>query len=138
MMLMALGPFFFSTHTQLLDTLTDRETARIEQMERASAMPTPQFLGPGEREIEITALIYKEVLNPGGPRTLEAMRLALRTGLRLPLIARSGHFYGFFLIRELEVVKTHVLPNGTFQKMEVRLTLTRAPLGLSVGGISLF
>ncbi|SDF90082.1 phage tail protein [Rhodobacter capsulatus] len=137
-MLMALGPFIFTVTTQLLDTLTDRESARIEQMERAAAMPTPQFLGPGDREIEITALIYKEVLSPGGPFVIEAMRLALRAGLRMPLIARAGHFYGFFLIRELEVVKTHVLPNGTFQKMEVRISLTRSPLGFGIGGISLF
>lgn len=137
-MLMALGPFLFTISTQLLDTLTDRESARIEQMERASAMPTPQFLGPGDREIEITALIYKEVLSPGGPFVVEAMRLAMRGGQRLPLIARSGHFYGFFLIRDLDLVKTHALPNGTFQKMEVRISLTRSPLNIGLGGLSLF
>ncbi|MDO5631149.1 MAG: phage tail protein [Paracoccus sp. (in: a-proteobacteria)] len=137
-MLMALGPFRFTVSLALLDRLTDSEQARIEQMPRAGAMPTPQFLGPGERAIEIDALVYKEVLSPGGPLQIELMRLAMRRGRRLPLISRSGHFYGFFLIEELEVVKTHVLPNGTFQKMEIRLRLTRAPLGVSVAGIALF
>ncbi|MDO5622241.1 MAG: phage tail protein [Paracoccus sp. (in: a-proteobacteria)] len=88
--------------------------------------------------IEIDAVIYKEVLSPGGPLQIELMRLAMRHGTRLPLISRSGHFYGFYLIEALEVAKTHVLPNGTFQKMEARLRLTRAPVSISVAGIGLF
>lgn len=138
MMLMALGPFFFTVSTQLLDKLTDDETARIEPMDRAGQMPTPQFLGPGHRTIEIEATIYKEVLSPLGPLVIEAMRLAMRAGKRMPLIARSGHFYGFFLIQGLTVVKTHALPNGTFHKMEVTIRLTRAPLGIGIAGVSLF
>lgn len=42
------------------------------------------------------------------------------------------------MIEELAVEKTHVLPNGTFQKMEVNLRLVRAPRGVSVGGFQLF
>ena len=138
MMLMALGPFRFSLSLAALQQLTDTETARIEQMQRAGAMPTPQFLGPGERRVDIDAVIYKEVLAPNGPLQVELMRLAIRNGLRLPLIAASGGFYGFFMIEEMQLVKTHALPNGTFQKAEISLKLIRAPLGLSIGGISLF
>lgn len=101
-------------------------------------MPTPQFLGPGERSITINAVIDKEVLAPGGPLQVELMRLAIQQGLRLPLIARSGHFYGFFMIEEMSIEKTHVLPNGTFQKMELNLRLVRAPQGVSLFGIQLF
>lgn len=137
-MLMALGPFRFSLALAALDQLTDHEEARIEPMPRAGTMPVPQFLGPGARSIEIAAVIYKEVLSPGGPLQVELMRIAQRRAMRLPLIARSGHFYGFYLIEALDVVKTHVLPNGTFQKMELRLTLHRAPSDISIGGISLF
>ena len=54
------------------------------------------------------------------------------------MIARSGHFYGFFMIEELSIDKTHVLPNGTFQKMEVTLRLIRAPRGVSLFGVQLF
>ena len=137
-MLMALGPFRFSLDLAALESLQDRETARIEQMQRAGAMPTPQFLGPGERAVMIDAVIYKEVLAPGGPLQVELMRVAIRQGLRLPLIARSGHFYGFFMIEEMSIEKTHVLPNGTFQKMEVTLRLIRAPRGVSLFGVQLF
>lgn len=137
-MLMALGPFRFELATQALKSLTDKETARVEQMARAGQMPTPQFLGPGERSIEIQGVIYKEVLSPRGPLQIELMRLAMRMGVRLPLIARSGHVYGFYLIEAIEVEKSHVLPNGSFQKMEVLLRLGRAPLGIGIAGIPLF
>lgn len=107
-------------------------------VQRAKVMPTPQFLGPGDRTLTINAVIYKKVLSPGGPLQLDLMRLAIRKGTRLPLISRAGGFYGFFLIQSLAVEKTHVLPNGTFQKMEVELQLIRSPSSLSLAGIQLF
>lgn len=137
-MLMALGPFRITLETQALELLVDRETARFAKMDRARSLPTQQFLGPGERTVELNAAIYQEVLSPGGPAQLELMRLWMRGGRRLPLIARSGHFYGFFVITELAAEKTHVLPNGTFQKITVTITLTRAPSGFSVFGIQVF
>lgn len=138
MMLMALGPFRFSLALAALDSMQDVERARIEQMQRAGTMPTPQFLGPADRTITIRALIYKEVLAPAGPLQVDLMRVAIRQGTRLPLISAAGGFYGFFLIEELSIDKTHVLPNGTFQKMEVSLRLVRAPQGVSVAGVTLF
>lgn len=137
-MLMALGPFRISLETQALETLSDRETARFAKMDRAQAMPTQQFLGPGERTIELNATIYQEVLSPRGPTQLEMMRLWMRTGRRMPLISRSGHFYGFFVMTELAAEKSHVLPNGTFQKMNITTTLIRSPSGFSVFGIPVF
>lgn len=137
-MLMALGPFRFSLDLAPLESMTDRETARIEQMQRARTMPTPQFLGPGDRTLTIAAVIYKEVLSPGGPLQVDLMRLAVRKGVRLPLISRAGGFYGFYLIQSLSIEKTHVLPNGTFQKMEVELQLVRSPTNVSLAGIQLF
>ena len=138
MMLMALGPFRFSLALAALESLHDTERARIEQMQRAQAMPTPQFLGPGDRTIGIRALIFKEVLAPAGPLQVDLMRIAIREGTRLPLISQAGGFYGFFMIEELVVEKTHVLPNGTFQKMEVNLRLIRAPRGVEFAGVQLF
>ncbi|WP_224825583.1 phage tail protein [Cognatishimia sp. MH4019] len=137
-MLFALGPFFITLTTQALERLEDREGARIATMDRAGTMPTKQFLGPGDRTITLDAVIYKEVLSPGGPAQIELMRLWMRTGRRLPLISRSGHFYGFYLIEELAAEKTHVLPNGTFQKITTQITLTRAPAGYSIFGIQVF
>lgn len=138
MMLMALGPFRFSLDMAALESLNDTERARIEQMQRAQTMPSPQFLGPGDRTVSIRALIFKEVLAPAGPLQVDLMRIAIREGTRLPLISQAGGVYGFFMIEELAVEKTHVLPNGTFQKMEVNLRLVRAPRGVSVGGFQLF
>lgn len=137
-MLMALGPFRIALHTQALEQVDDRETARIVKLDRAGGFPAKQFLGPGDRKIELRAIIYKEVLSPNGPTQVEMMRLWMRTGRRLPLISRSGHFYGFYIIEELAAVKTHVLPNGTFQKMEITITLTRAPAGFQIFGIQIF
>jgi len=137
-MQMALGPFRITLETQALEGLDDRESARIATMERAGQMPTKQFLGPGDRSIELRATIYKEVLSPSGPSQVELMRLWMRSGRKLPLIARSGHFYGFYLIEELSSEKTHVLGNGTFQKMSITITLTRAPFGFTVLGVPLF
>ena len=137
-MLFALGPFRIALDTQALERLEDRETARIARMDRALTMPTKQFLGPGDRTITLDATIYKEVLSPGGPAQIEMMRLWMRTGRRIPLISRSGHFYGFYLIEELVAEKSHVLPNGTFQKITTEITLTRAPSGFSIFGIQVF
>lgn len=137
-MQMALGPFRITLGTQALESLDDRESARVATMDRAGQMPTKQFLGPGDRSIELRATIYKEVLSPGGPTQVELMRLWMRSGNKLPLITRSGHFYGFYLIEELAAEKTHVLGNGTFQKMSITITLTRAPFGFTVLGVPLF
>ncbi|MGR3486040.1 MAG: phage tail protein [Paracoccaceae bacterium] len=137
-MLMALGFFRFALDTQAITGLTDREDVRLAAMPRGGSMPTLQFLGPGERQVVLRAVIYKEVLSPRGPTQIELMRLAMRRGTRLPLIARSGHFYGFFLIEALEVEKTHALPNGTFAKMETTITLNRQPRNFAVAGIPLF
>jgi|GEM_PF-4893903 len=137
-MMFALGPFRIHLATQALERLEDRETARIAKMDRALIMPTKQFLGPGDRTITLEATIYKEVLSPGGPAQIEMMRMWMRFGRRLPLISRSGHFYGFYLIEELAAEKTHVLPNGTFQKITTEITLTRAPSGFSILGIQVF
>ncbi|KPU83664.1 hypothetical protein JI58_08105, partial [Marinosulfonomonas sp. PRT-SC04] len=100
--------------------------------------PAKQFLGPGDRTIELRSVIYKEVLSPSGPTQVEMMRVWMRTGRRLPLISRSGHFYGLYIIEELAAEKTHVLPNGTFQKMTITIKLTRAPAGFSIFGIPIF
>lgn len=137
-MLMALGPFRIALSTMALEQMEDRETVRIARMDRAHTMPTKQFLGVGDRTLELSAKIYKEVLSPGGPTQLELMRLWMRSGRRLPLISRSGHFYGFYLIEELTGEKTHVLPNGTFQKITVTIKLTRAPAGVTLFGIPVF
>lgn len=134
----ALGPFRISLTEQALQTLQDNETARVAEMDRAGAMTTPQFLGPGSRTITLDAVIYKEVLSPGGPAQIELMRLWMRTGRRVPLISRSGHFYGFYLITELAATKTHALPNGTFQKITTQITLTRSPRNLRIFGIQVF
>lgn len=131
---MVLGSFGIALNTQALEELEDRETARIAKLNRALRFPAKQFLGPGDRTIELRSTIYKEVLSPNGPTQVEMMRLWMRTGRRLPLIARSGHFYGFYLIEELTGKKTHVLPNGTFQK----ITLTRAPANHTIMGIPIF
>lgn len=137
-MLMALGPFRIALDTQALEQLDDRENARIAKLDRALTTPTKQFLGPGDRTIELRSVIYKEVLSPGGPTQIEMMRLWMRTGRRMPLISRSGHFYGFYLIEELAGEKTHVLPNGTFQKITLTITLTQASSGFSIFGIPIF
>lgn len=137
-MLFALGPFRIALDTQALERLEDIEDARIAPMNRAQTMPTKQFLGPGDRNIVVDATIYKEVLSPGGPAQIEQMRLWMRSGLRVPLISRSGHFYGFYLIQQIAAEKTHVLPNGTFQKITTQITLTRAPSGFNVFGIQVF
>ncbi|MBI1495414.1 phage tail protein [Halocynthiibacter styelae] len=137
-MLMALGPFRIALSTMALEQMEDRENVRIARMDRARSMPTKQFLGLGDRELELRATIYKEVLSPGGPTQVELMRLWMRSGRRLPLISRSGHFYGFYLIEELTGEKTHVLPNGTFQKITLTIKLTRAPAGVTVFGIPVF
>ncbi len=137
-MLFALGPFRIALDTQALERLEDIEDVRIAPMNRALTMPTKQFLGPGDRNIVLDATIYKEVLSPGGPAQIEQMRLWMRNGLRMPLISRSGHFYGFYLIQQIAAEKTHVLPNGTFQKITTQITLTRAPSGFSIFGIQVF
>ncbi|PIE13839.1 MAG: hypothetical protein CSA70_03745 [Rhodobacterales bacterium] len=137
-MLFALGPFRITLDTQALEQLEDRERARIAAMERAGTMPTKQFLGPGDRTIQLDAVIYKEVISPGGPTQIEMIRAWMRSGRRVPLISRSGHFYGFYLIEELAATKTHVLPNGTFQKITTQITLTRSPSGFTIFGTQVF
>ncbi len=138
-MLFALGPFRIRLDTQALERLEDHETARIAPMGRARTMPTKQILGPGDRtgharrhDLQGGALARWSRPDQGPARP------GLRRGKRLPLIARSGHFYGFYLIGELTAETTHVLPNGSFQKITTRITLTRAPDGFSLSGVQVF
>ncbi len=137
-MLMALGPFRFNIDTQILQSLTDRETARIASMDRAGAMPAKQFLGPGDRKIELRAIIYQEVLSPGGPPQIELMGQSMRVGERLPLVALAPAFYGFFLIEEVTTEGTHARADGSFARIDVTLTLTRQPRSFAIARIPLF
>ena len=66
MMLMALGPFRVSLALAALESLNDTERARIEQMQRAQAMPTPQFLGPGDRTASVRPVERRQ--QPGGDK----------------------------------------------------------------------
>lgn len=134
----AFGIFRISLRSQALQSLEDRERARMAPMERAGAATTKQFLGAGDRTITLDAEIYKEVLSPGGPAQIELMRLWMRSGRRAPLVSRSGHFYGFYKIEEIAATKTYVLPNGTFQKITTQITLTSDPSGFSIFGIPIF
>lgn len=134
-MLFALGPFRISLNTMALQQLEDEEEVNVAAPARARSMTPKHFLSAGDRTIRIEAVIYKEVVSPGGPLQEVLMRLWMRTGRRMPLISRSGRFYGFYTLTKISSVNTHVLPNGTFQKTTLTLTLRRAPLGFSLLGV---
>lgn len=137
MTLFALGPFRISLDTMALQELEDDEQVNTASTARHRAMNSKHWLSAGDRNIRLNALIYKEAVSPGGPLQIELMRLWMRSGQRAPLISMSGHFYGFYTLEGIKVVKTHALPNGTFQKMDLTLTLGRAPLGISLFGVAL-
>ncbi|KPN64243.1 hypothetical protein SAMN04488527_101243 [Aliiroseovarius crassostreae] len=132
-----LGPFRIALDTQAIEQLDDQEAPRVAVKEPAYSAPIRQHLGPGQRTITLDAVIYKEVLSPGGPAQIELMRRAMRWHWRMPLVSRSLHFYGFYEIEDLKATKTHMLPNGTFQKITTQIVLARVPSRLSIFGISL-
>ncbi len=136
-MAFALGPFRLALDTQAIEQLEDQESPRVATKAPAFSAPIRQRLGPGQRTVTLEAVIYKEVLSPGGPAQIELMRLAMRQGWRLPLFSRSLHFYGFYEIDDLTATKTHMLPNGTFQKITTQIKLARVPSGFSIFGFQL-
>lgn len=122
-MLMALGLFVFSTKTAPLQQHARQTAWRVSSINRVGKRPSYQFLGPGDDTKTLSGTLYPELT--GGPISLDVLRHMADTGKAWPLIEGTGKFYGNWSITSVEETATHLLQDGTAQKIEFSLSITR-------------
>lgn len=97
---MALGPFMFRAHgfgysdvARKLDT----SWAEIETVGRFNAL---QWTGPRSETVTISGVLFPQEF--GGENTLNAVRLAARSGIPLMLVSLGGKVFGSHAIQKVD------------------------------------
>lgn len=119
-----LGPFRFDVRNVPLASLARSSDFRWAAQQRAMRAPGMQFLGAGEDQITLVAVVYPLVLSPNGISQIAAMRSAAGTGARYPLVAMSGEVYGLWVFTSIEETQTHFAPTGEPQKIECNISIS--------------
>lgn len=122
-MLMTLGFFVFDTPTVPVQSI-DRDTSwRFASSTPIGARPVYQSLGPGEDKLSLTGTLYPEFT--GGRAGLDLLRNMAEQGKGWPLIEGSGRNYGFWSITAIKETSTHLMRDGTPQKITFSIDLVR-------------
>lgn len=135
MIMMALGPYRFSVDAFILQSIERKLPARHVDIDLVGRAPGSQFLGPGSERISLPAVLFPAFLGGRGLEQLEGLRESTKTGVPMMLAAGTGRVLGLFTVREVGDTRTHNLPNGFPQKVEVRIDLAAyTPVG-GIGGV---
>jgi len=121
-MLMALGEFRFSVETAAYETLRDIASYRWSSQDRIGRPPALQYLGPGERTVELDGTIYPSYR--GGLGQLDRMRALAAQGEPLLMVSGRGDVMGLWVITRVEEDQSHHLRAGEPRKQGFRLALT--------------
>ena len=123
--LVALGPFMFYATAPSFDKLKFQADFRWPAQERLARDVAHQFLGPGQRTVDLDGIMYPEAF--GGDGLLSAMHAAARVGSIYPLIAMSdgalsADVMGMWFISKLNNVRSFFGNNGA-RKIEFTIEL---------------
>jgi len=120
-MLMALGEFRFSVATAAYDRLRDVAAYRWTAQDRLGRAPALQYLGPGERTVELDGTIYPH--HKGGLGQVDRMREMARMGEPLLMVSGRGDVLDLWVITRVEEDQSHHLRAGEPRKQAFRLAL---------------
>lgn len=122
-MMMAFGQFVFSLTTAAFQELQRQTTWRHPWHSRVGARPARQFVGPGDDTIDLNGLVALEIT--GGRVGLDQLREMGDSGAAEPLADGAGRIYGEFVLESMNETHSVFLADGTAQRIEFQLKLTR-------------
>jgi len=122
-MMMTLGFFVFDLKTAPYQQLQRQTAWRLAAVQRVGARPLYQFIGSDEDTITLSGTLYPQIT--AGRITLDGLRQMANTGKGWPLIEGTGQFFGNWTITGVNETATHYLRDGSPQKIEFTLNLTR-------------
>ena len=120
--LFGLGPFRFRVLGPSVDHLTHSTEARWASIERLQREPARQFIGAGQNQIVLDAVIYTRETEGYGQ--IQSMRAAAGQGQPYMLIAGHGRVFGKFVLESIESDESYLLADGAPQKYEFSITLS--------------
>ncbi|WP_211209878.1 phage tail protein [Uliginosibacterium gangwonense] len=121
---MCLGQYVFGIDTTSYDNLRRSLAWRHPSTSRVGVRPARQFLGRDDESITLAGIVYPEI-SPDGRVSLQDLEAMGDTGDKYLLVGGDHHIYGQFVIESLETTGTIFLSDGTPQKIEFSLKLTR-------------
>lgn len=132
--LFGLGPFRFRVLGPSVDHLTHTTGARWASIERLQRQPARQFIGAGQEQIVLDAVIYTRETEGYGQ--IQRMRAAAGHGIPYMLVAGHGRVFGRFVLESIDSDESYLLADGAPQKLEFSISLSSfGPDGnTSVGG----
>lgn len=126
-MLMSLGSFVFELPKIAYDTLTQNLNWRFAKTEMFQSRQATQYLGIGEEAIELTGTAFAAAGNDYS--AFDEISALAKAGDSYPLLDGTGKLWGQFFIEKLQKTNTYFLPDGTPQKIEFSLSITRSDDG---------
>ena len=127
-MMMALGLFVFSLDTAPYTEFQRQVAWRHPGNNRVGRRPSHQYVGPDEETITLTGKLFREFT--GGEWSLSALELMADSGDAYTLIEGTGHYYGQFVINNLDTTRTYFFQDGAARACDFTLKLTRVDDGL--------
>ncbi|MCP5136609.1 MAG: phage tail protein [Gammaproteobacteria bacterium] len=121
--MLALGEFRFSLDTAAFQSLQRTTEWSWAEAERAGAIPSLQYTGPGRDSITLQGVIYPEYR--GGFAQIDAMRTQAGRGEPLDLVDGGGGVRGAWVIKSITEGRESLYPNGQPRKQTFSLSLQR-------------
>lgn len=145
--MLKVGPFVFSISSAAYQTLQRVDHYRWVGIERIGNELASQFMGPGERTITLTGVVYtlfdagRAPVNPGavvGIRQIDQIRGVADMATPLMVTDGMGMTYGRWVILNVKETKSGFFDHGAPRKQEFDLTMRFYGKGRSGGGVTGF
>jgi phage protein U len=124
-MFYALGLFAFDTSTLLFSDLDRNRRWRHPRTEVFGALPTSQFVGPGEDTVTLTGIAIPEIC--GKYSFITTLAAMADQGDAYPLVRGDGMVLGHFTIERLAERHSNMIDTGQARSVEFTIDLSRVP-----------
>lgn len=97
---MALGPFMFRAHGFGFNGLGRKLDTSWAEIETAGRLNAQQWTGPRSDAVTIRGVLFPQEF--GGDVTLDAVRMAAKSGLPLMLVSLGGRIFGRHALQKVD------------------------------------
>lgn len=132
MALLQLGSHQFEVLPLTYQRLQQQVEFRWPALERLGREPALQYLGPGEKRITISGLLFPEAI--GGWDKFRAFERTASAGEPMMMVLGTGHVFGRVVITSIGETHEHIGYAGLPRKLEFDIEVAR--YGGDYGGFS--
>ncbi|MFV0384872.1 phage tail protein [Paracoccus sp. (in: a-proteobacteria)] len=131
---MALGPFMFRAHGFGYSGVGRKLDTTWAEIETAGRLNALQWIGPRTETVTIEGVLFPREF--GGDATLDAVRLAAKSGVPLMLVSLGGRIFGSHAIQKIDEDRAFHDRYGTPGRTAFSIEVRRLGAGFSL--LSLF